>query len=121
MQIHLEKPNQNAIQSYSETGVVVDNIHYEKSVILSPDTIITTWPIQNLMDLNETLIQPLLELKPDLILIGHKNTQYQLDPALMLNIINQQIGVDCMSIGAACRTFNVLLSEHRSVVLGLIF
>ncbi|WBV64673.1 hypothetical protein PGH43_07795 [Legionella pneumophila 130b] len=26
-----------------------------------------------------------------------------------------------MSIGAACRTYNVLLSEHRAVVAGFIF
>jgi uncharacterized protein len=28
--------------------------------------------------------------------------------------------MECMSVGAACRTYNVLLSEERSVVAGII-
>ena len=39
-----------------------------------------------------------------------------------MSLLSQQrIGIECMSIGAACRTYNILLSEHRAVVAGFIF
>lgn len=121
MQIHLEKPNQHTIQSYSDKGVVVDNTPYEKSIIITPTQIINPWSITSLAYLNETTLAPLLDLKPDLILIGHQNTNLYLKPALMHYITQHKIGIECMSLGAACRTFNVLLSEGRDVVLGVIF
>ena len=120
MQIHLEKPNQHTIQSYSNTHVVVDNTPYANSIIITPTQIINPWSIKSLAYLNETTLAPLLDLKPDLILIGHKNTSLYLKPALMHHITQHKIGIECMSIGAACRTFNVLLSEGRGVVLGVI-
>ena len=40
--------------------------------------------------------------------------------ALIEYLANQRIGIEIMSIGAASRTFNVLLSEQRAVVLGIV-
>ena len=34
---------------------------------------------------------------------------------------DMSLGIECLSIGAACRTFNVLLSELRKVAIGIIF
>ena len=40
---------------------------------------------------------------------------------VMHYLSKQRIGIECMSIGAASRTFNVLLGEGRRVVAGIIF
>ena len=44
------------------------------------------------------------------------------NPLALLNSANSGIvvGADCMSTRAACRTFNLLVAEGRSVVAGLI-
>ncbi len=44
------------------------------------------------------------------------------NPLALLNSNNSRmvIGADCMSTHAACRTFNLLVAEGRTVVAGLI-
>jgi uncharacterized protein len=36
-------------------------------------------------------------------------------------LIEQRIGVETMDTAAACRTFNVLVSEGRNVIAALLF
>jgi len=40
--------------------------------------------------------------------------------ALMRALIEQRIGVETMDTPAACRTYNVLVSERRAVVAALL-
>jgi uncharacterized protein len=40
---------------------------------------------------------------------------------LLRPLIDAGIGVETMDTAAACRTYNVLLAESRSVVAGLLF
>ena len=42
-------------------------------------------------------------------------------PALLRPLIERRIGVETMDTAAACRTYNVLLAEGRSVVLAALF
>ncbi|MFZ4076667.1 MAG: Mth938-like domain-containing protein [Legionellaceae bacterium] len=121
MQIHLEQSNRHTIQSYTETAVIVDHVTYEQSLIVSQNEILNAWDVKSLLDLNTITLQPILDLKPDFIIIGHSKPSLHLHPKIMQDVINRRIGIECMTIGAACRTFNVLLNEGRAVVLGLIF
>ncbi len=63
--------------------------------------------------------QFLLQLQPEVILIGY-NGHNKLLIELIQDLAKKKIGLECMSIGAACRTFNILLSEGRKVVAGFI-
>lgn len=121
MQIHLEQSNRHTIQSYTETAVILDHITYEQSLIVSHNEILTTWAVKSILDLNPITLQPMIDLKPDFIIIGHSSPSLHLHPKVMQDVMNRRIGIECMTIGAACRTFNVLLNEGRAVVLGLIF
>ncbi|MDE2297458.1 MAG: Mth938-like domain-containing protein, partial [Burkholderiales bacterium] len=42
-------------------------------------------------------------------------------PALLAPLMSRRIGVETMDTAAACRTYNVLLAEGRSVVAALLF
>ena len=42
-------------------------------------------------------------------------------PLLLRPLIDRRIGVETMDTAAACRTYNVLLAEGRSVVAALLF
>ena len=42
-------------------------------------------------------------------------------PALSKSLIARRIGLEVMDTAAACRTYNVLLAEGRSVVAALLF
>lgn len=121
MHIHMESPDQHTIQSYSDTQITVNHTNYHNSLIINRDTIISDWPIHSIQTFNQAILMPILSLNPEVILIGHKQLGAYLPIAIMEYLSKQRIGVECMSIGAACRTFNVLLGEQRAVVIGFIF
>ncbi len=121
MQINLETADNHAIKSYSDTEIKIGEAIYQRSVIVSRQDIITPWPVVSLTDLDEHTLEPLLQLNPEVIIIGHKQTGRMAPIAVMQYLSNLRVGIECMSIGAASRTFNVLLSEQRAVVVGFIF
>ena len=121
MQINHESLEKYTIQAYSNAALRVDNSEYKNSLILSRQSIISPWPVHAIQDLTVDCLQSMLALQPEVILIGHAKLGVQIPVMLLQFLSTQRIGIECMSIGAACRTFNVLLSEQRNVVLGVIF
>lgn len=120
MNINLEAAELHAVQAYSDNKIQINSIIYENSLIVSPKEIITDLAINNIEDIDAHYLSVLLKIKPELIIIGHKNTG-KFPPLTIISELSQhRIGIECMSIGAACRTYNVLLSEHRMVVAGFI-
>lgn len=116
MQINLETNEAHAIQAYSDTQVKINSIIYEHSLIVSRQEIITDIAINNIQEITDHSIELLLECKPEVIIVGH-GAAGQLPPfAIISQLAQKNIGIEFMSIGAACRTYNVLLSEFRDVV-----
>ena len=121
MHINLEAADNHAIEAYSDHQIQVNSIVYERSLILSKEEIITDLVIKNIHDVDESYLELLLQFKPEVIIIGHEQIGQFLPMSMMSQLSQQRIGVECMSIGAACRTYNVLLGESRAVVSGFIF
>lgn len=121
MNINLETANQHAVQAYSPTQIKINSVIYEQNFIVCHEAIQANWIIHRIQDLNENTLAALISYQPEIIIIGHSLIG-QFPPASILHELNlQRIGLESMSIGAACRTYNVLLSENRRVVLGIIF
>ena len=93
---------------------------YRQSLILSSEQLITDWPVESFNDLSESLLEPVVELKPDIVLVGTGARQQFLPAELMMVFFRRGIGAEVMTTDAACRTFNVLVSEGRQVVAALI-
>ncbi|GGI75411.1 Mth938-like domain-containing protein [Legionella impletisoli] len=121
MQINKEPAELNSIQSYSEHEVKINQELYHSNLIVCREHIITTWEATTVQSLDMELMKPILDTNPEVILIGHSKSQAQLPVQVLLPLSQQRIGVEAMSLGAACRTFNVLLSEGRNVTLGILF
>lgn len=121
MQINLETKHRNSIQSYGTKEVQIQDKRYCGNLIVGQEAIVSPWNIVDVSELTETSLMPLLELNPKIILIGHNAINKYPPGSLISYLANRKIGLECMSIGAACRTFNVLLGESREVVLGIIF
>jgi len=120
MQINLESSDKYTIKSYDESHITVNNTVYDDSLIISRQAIISPWPVHSVQGLTEDLLQPILALQPEVIIIGHNKPSVQVPIMLVQYLASRRIGIECMSIGAASRTFNVLLGEQRAVVVGLI-
>ncbi|MDF1645491.1 MAG: MTH938/NDUFAF3 family protein [Legionellaceae bacterium] len=118
MQIQLEAHETHTIQAYSNTEIKTNNVTYHTPLIISRDTLITPWNIPNAAELNQAHLQVILDLEPEVIILGTHtpDTLRRLD--IIRQLAEKHIGVECMTIDAASRTFNILLSEHRRVVAG---
>ena len=53
------------------------------------------------------------------MLLGSGASQCFPEPALLAPLLERGIGIEVMDTGAACRTYNVLVSEDRRVVAAL--
>ena len=120
MHIQIESRNLNSIISYNESQLMINHIIYKDSLIISKHNIISPWPIHSLTELTENAILPMIQQNPEVILFGHSQLGEQLPLDIQLELSKQHIGFESMPIGAACRTFNVLLSESRNCVIGVI-
>ena len=61
----------------------------------------------------------LIPLKPEVVLLGTGSRQRLPPPALYAAFAERRIGLEVMDNRAACRTFNLLLSEYRDVAVAL--
>ena len=124
-----------SVTSYGESFIVVNKVLIKNSCIISTDSEPIPWQITNIDQLSRQVVKKLFENSPDVVLIGTGINQIMLDkdilefdqsgennPLALLNSTNSGMVVraDCMSTPAACRTFNLLVAEGRSVVAGLI-
>lgn len=110
----------NVIRSYDSSGISINNKTYTQSLIVSGNSLIQDWPIQTIDQLNTDLLDLVLELQPEVIVIGTGDKLEFPTPQAYASIINRGVGIEFMDSGAACRTYNVLISENRKVVAGII-
>ena len=61
----------------------------------------------------------ILALTPEVVLLGTGATQRFAPPAVRAALAQRGVGLEAMQLGAACRTFNVLVQEERRVAAAL--
>jgi uncharacterized protein len=112
---------QNAIARHGPGGVIVNGAEYRESVIVPWSGDVRPWQAGSFDALSAAHFEMLAALKPELVIFGSGPRIRFPKPQLMKMLIGQRIGVETMDTAAACRTYNVLLAEDRSVVAALLF
>ncbi len=92
----------------------------QSSFILSAKTLIKNWAPQNVQHLTQENLADLLNLSPEVVLIGTGSKLKFLEPELISRFWEAKIGVEVMDTAALCRTYNILVNEGRSTVAGII-
>lgn len=108
------------IRSYKSGFLRINEATYTRSLIITPTQIITDWQPQTISELHAHDLQTIIELHPDVLLLGTGEKMVLLTPELYGDLVNNQIGVEVMDTSAACRTYNALAAENRSVAAALI-
>ena len=108
------------INAYSSEGVVISETRYTGSVIVTPDAIIDDWPPRTFADLAVQHIQVLLNLEPEIILLGTGSSLRFPDNDILQPVYSGHIGLEIMDTGAACRAYNFLSAEGRKVIAALL-
>ncbi|HWH80697.1 MAG TPA: Mth938-like domain-containing protein [Burkholderiaceae bacterium] len=112
---------QNAIARHGPDGVLVNGVEHAHSVIVPWAGEVLAWPVEAFEALAEAHFEQLAALAPELVIFGSGARLRFVRPALLKPLIGRRIGVETMDSAAACRTYNVLLAEGRSVVAALLF
>ena len=110
----------NVVNKYQAGCVHINNIEHNSSLLLSANKIVDFWDIRDINDLSSNLLAEIIAFEPAVVLFGTGDTFQFIMPNLYADLINLQIGVEFMDNSAACRTYNILQSEERRVVLALI-
>ena len=97
----------------------INKTRVEHSLVVTPDTLVE-WKVSNFEALTEAHFEALAALKPEIVLLGTGTKIHFPHPSLSRSLTDLGIGVECMDTGAACRTYNILMGEGRSVVVALI-
>jgi uncharacterized protein len=106
----------NVIRAHGNGELRVNDAVYRGAVILSASTAIAEPNVQNFDDLVAIDGARILALEPELILLGTGARQIFPEAAFGAQFLRAGIGFEVMDTGAASRTFNVLVGEHRRVV-----
>jgi uncharacterized protein len=105
----------NIIRAYGNGELRVNENVYRGAVILNAATVIDDANIQNLDDLIAFGLSRTLALEPELVLLGTGVRQIFPAASVGAQFLRAGIGFEVMDTSAACRTFNVLVSEQRRV------
>ena len=89
------------------------------NLIVSAEELLRDWATSDPASLTVADLAPAMGLAPQIIIVGTgaSLTLPQID--LMAEIAAHGIGLEIMDTPAACRTYNVLIHERRSVVAAL--
>jgi uncharacterized protein len=109
------------IDAYGTEGIVIGGRRFARGLIVTPSRIVEDWGPSDPAALRVEHLEALLELAPNaqVLVVGTGERQVFPNPALYVAVIQRGIGIEVMDTGAACRTYNILVSEGRRVVAGL--
>ena len=121
MKFHLEQTaGRNAFTGYGEGYVAVNGERHQASLVVGAERLITDWPARSVDALAADHLAAIIEMAPEIVLIGTGSRFEFPDPARLAPLYKAGIGVEVMDTPAACRTYNILMGEGRNVVAALI-
>jgi len=122
MKLTLENnPDLNLVTGYGANHLMINKVRHEGNLMLSADRVIHGWAPGGFDGLAVEDIAAVLELRPEVVIIGTGNQLRSPPHALMRPLIDAGTGFEFMDLAAACRTYNILANEGRAVVAALLF
>jgi uncharacterized protein len=106
----------NLVRAYGQGELRINEDTYRSSIIVSASAVIATPDIRRAEDLAGLDPSRILALDPELVLLGTGQRQIFPAASFRAQFLRAGIGFEVMDTGAACRTFNVLVTEQRRVV-----
>jgi len=113
-------PGTNTVSRHERGAVWINGVRWSHSVLVPWRGDVQRWPLDGLPALTATHFEQVLALKPEVVIFGSGARLQFVSPGLYRALIEARIGIETMDTAAACRTYNVLASEGRSVVGALL-
>ncbi len=97
---------------------ITKKLHTSTIVLL--DNIIENWQPSCVQELNTSYITHILSFQPEIIILGIGEKLVPLDYTILEPLYRSKTPFEVMTTINACRTYNLLASEHRKVAAALI-
>jgi len=121
MQLNLERPDYTWFLRGAEGDhALVNERVLRASFVVSPDTLLEDWPVTDASALDVAQLQPILDMRPELVVLGTGARQVFPPPAVLAAFLTRGLGIEVMTNAAAARTYSVLAGEGRRVVAGFV-
>ncbi len=109
----------NLVRRYGNGEILVGEQLITRPMIITPTQLVLDWDATSLAELTEAQLEPLFAQAADVVLLGAGETQMFASAAVRARFRARRIALECMTLRAACRTYNILASEQRNVAAGL--
>lgn len=122
MKLNLEHdPSLNLITGYGDGHLMINRVRHDGNLLLDAKQIITGWAPGGFEALGADDFTAIAALRPEVVLVG-TGSRLRFPPVSVLRpLIEARIGYEIMDFAAACRTYNVLVSEGRAVAAALLY
>ncbi len=117
MKLHADAPTSlNTVTAYGPGYIEVNKSRHHGHLLLSPEAPVQAWQAASFDALRVEDFEALLALRPEVVLLGTGARQRLPHPRLTAPLARAGIGIEAMDTAAACRTYNILMSEGRRVL-----
>lgn len=112
-------PRINLVRRYDAGEIVIGDQRITRPCIVTPQQLLLDWDACSIAGLSAADLEPIWKLGAEIVLLGAGQTQQFPGASIRAEFRNRSIALECMNLGAACRTYNILANESRSVLAGL--
>ena len=120
MRLALEfDPGINLVRRYGGGEILIGEQRSNRPLIITPKRLILDWSASAPESLSEIELEALFAQQAGIVLLGAGEVQTLPSASLRAAFRARGIALECMNLGAACRTYNILANEGRSVAAGL--
>jgi uncharacterized protein len=103
------------IRGYGPGEVRIGERVQHAPCIVTASVLVTDWPARDVATLSVADLEPIFALQPDVVLLGTGPKQSFPARVIRQAFMARKIGLEVMDLGAACRTYNILVQEERRV------
>lgn len=116
---HASEPSPEALDAIGPRASRIRQEILTRSLIITPDTLVRDWRPQILEDLTIADLDLVVALRPEVIILGVGARLRWPEMHTLAPLIGSGIGYEIMDTAAACRTYNILMSDHRQVAAAI--
>ena len=120
MKLQPDRSDVQSISGYGPGWVGVNGVKIAHSVIISSKGERIDWLASRFEDLAHEHFEQLAQLDCEVLIFGSGSRIRFPQAAWLQPLIARRIGIETMDTAAACRTYNILAQEGRSVAAALL-
>ncbi len=106
----------NIITAVTPSAISVNAQSHQGSLIVPWRGEVQAWACRDVDELTAGHFEQVSKMEPEVVLLGTGVRLRFAPPALLRSLMVRRIGIETMDTAAACRTYNILAGEGRSVV-----